>query len=179
MASRLKLLQEQLTFLKNHNATKQEIENVEKQIARSKRGKSSKAKGSSYERVIAKKIMDKFPVLDLARTPSSGGFQKSSNNEEIRGDISNLNSDVKFVLHIECKNHAKWNLPSWIKQANDDCPEGKIPMVVFHQQQLNEDGKRTQVAEDYVCLKLEDFLDIVQEDSVIKELLKNGSSKSK
>lgn len=170
MSSRLKILKEQLSFLKTHNASEAEIKELETKIARSKRGKRSRSKGSTYERTIAKKFMARFPKLDLARTPSSGGFKKSANNEDIRGDVSNLNKEVQLMLHLEAKNQVKWNLPEWIKQAKDDCPKGKMPCVVFHQSQLNKDGKRVQEADDFICMRLEDFLKVVEDKSVVKEI---------
>lgn len=170
MASRLKMLQEQLLFLQTHGAEQTEIEELEKKIARSKRGKSSKAKGSGYERTIAKVLMKRFPILDLARTPSSGGFKKSSNNTLIKGDITNLNSEVYLVLHLELKNQKTIQMEKWIKQSKEDCPEGKIPCVIFHQQQKIAEGKVVQKADDFICLPLEDFLSIVADKKIISEV---------
>jgi hypothetical protein len=77
------------------------------------------------------------------------------------------------MLHIEAKNQAKIQIEKWIKQAEEDCPEGKIPAVVFHKQQKIEDGKRTEKARDYICLPFEDFLEIV--DDRVVELLTEGN----
>ena len=168
MGKRLKMLQEQLTFLQSHNATKEEIEDIEAKIARSKKATRSKAKGGDYERVTAKRFMKYLPELDLVKTPSSGGFQHSSNNEDIRGDISNLNKDVVFQLHIECKNQKVIKMKDWLSQASSDCPSGKIPTVVFHLQQEIEEGKVTQKADDFICLRVEDFLKIVDKEEIVK-----------
>lgn len=59
------------------------------------------------------------------------------------------------------------SLPAWIRQAEEDCPQGKVPAVVFHRRQKNKDGKRVQDAGDYIVLPLELFLDIVDRDKVI------------
>jgi hypothetical protein len=173
LAKKLDLLKEQLSFLQIHNASDEEIQELELKIVRSKRGKSSRTKGASYERDVAKKFMKRFPQLDLVRTPSSGGFKKSANNKTLRGDTSNVNEDYEFMLHIEAKNQAKIQIEKWIKQAEEDCPEGKIPAVVFHKQQKIEDGKRTEKARDYICLPFEDFLEIV--DDRVVELLTEGN----
>lgn len=172
MGKRLKLLQEQLLFLQTHNASKEEIEDIEAKIVRSKRSTKSKAKGGAFESKVAKIIMKRFPSLDLVKTPSSGGFKHSSNNEEIRGDVSNLNKEVVFMLHLECKNQKTIKMKEWLKQAESDCPKGKIPTVIFHQQQEIEDGKVVQKSEEFICMKLSDFLGVVDEKKVAKKDVK-------
>ena len=129
-------------------------------IEASKLGKSKRDKGSRYERAIAKIFKDKLKI-DLARTPQSGGFaKKSAKADDFRGDIVCLDKGVKFKLHIECKDHKTWKLKDWILQAESDCPKGLIPVTIFHRRQTNEDGKRVQESGDYICLKLEDFLEL-------------------
>lgn len=149
------------------------LEETERKIEASKRGKKAKQSGGNYERTVAsilnKHFNDKNIKLDLKRTPSSGGFQKSANNDSLRGDISNLNKDYNFMLSIECKNATTWSLPKWLKQAQDDCPSGKIPIVAFHCKQLIEDGKVVQKSRNYVCLELEDLLKIVEEEKVARK----------
>ena len=169
MSKRIKALQDKLELAKSLNAPKEVIEEIEGQIMRSTRSSKSRKKGASYENTIAKKIMKVFPKLELSRTPMSGGFQKNSTNETIRGDISNLNEEVDFGLHVECKNAKTWKLKDWIAQASGDCPKGKVPIVVFHQQQAIEDGKVTQPSEDYVCISLKDFLGIVDNACIVRE----------
>ena len=143
------------------------IEDLEQKIKNSKRGKSSKNKGANYERTIAKIFKEKLGV-ELKRTPQSGGFAKdSSKGDEFRGDIVSIDDTIDFILHLECKDQATWNLPAWIRQSEEDCSEGKIPIVVFHRRQKNKDGKRIQEAGDYVALSLEDFLNIVDKDKIV------------
>jgi hypothetical protein len=123
-----------------------------------KRGKRSRNKGSSYERTIAKKFAEVYGV-ELVRTPQSGGFVKNSlKAEDFRGDIVPADSTIKLVLHVECKNTQKWTLPQWLKQAESDCPEGKVPVVVFHQHNSSK---------DYVCLSLSDFMSLVPKKKII------------
>lgn len=123
-------------------------------------GKLSKNKGSNYERTIAKKFKD-FYNVELTRTPQSGGFAKKSKKaDDFRGDIVSVNKDVDLLIHIECKNHKNWALPSWIKQATDDCPNNKIPVVIFHQHNTSN---------DYITLKLEDFFNLANKEKIIKE----------
>ena len=147
-----------------------EVDLLQKKIELSKRGKSSRAKGGNYERTIAKKFKDKLDV-ELKRTPMSGGFAKgSSKASEFRGDIITVDDSIDFKLHIECKSHKTWKLKEWIEQAKEDCPKGRIPIVVFHQGQRNENGKRVEEADDYVCIRLDDFLDIVNGLPIFKKL---------
>jgi len=152
------------------------IEDLEQKIKNSKRGKSSKNKGANYERTIAKIFKEKLGV-ELKRTPQSGGFAKnSSKGDEFRGDIVSIDGTVDFILHVECKSHKTWKLKEWIRQSKEDCPEGKIPIVVFHQGQRNENGKRVEEAGDYVALSLEDFLDIVDKDKIVVRQLPTSIS---
>lgn len=160
-----------MLVMKQNNWTKAEydgvVDSLQEKIELSKRGKSSKIKGASYERVIAKKFKEKFGI-ELKRTPMSGGFSKgSSNADDFRGDITVVDKGIEFKLHIECKSHKTWSLPSWLRQAEEDCSKNRIPVVVFHRRQLNKDGKRIQEAGDYISLPLDDFLDIVDESKII------------
>src|SRR3712207_4501464 len=107
------------------------VEDLESKIKASKLGKSKRRKGSTYENAMAKVFRDRMDV-ELVRTPMSGGFAKNSDKaEEFRGDIVPLDKDIDFKLHIECKNHKTWSLPSWIRQAEGDCPKGKVPLVLL------------------------------------------------
>lgn len=54
-----------------------------------------------------------------------------------------------------------------IQKVEEDCPKGKVPIVVFHRRQKNKDGKRIQEVGDYVSLTLEDFLNIVDKDKIV------------
>lgn len=137
-------------------------------VALSKRGRSSKAKGANYERTIKKILKDKLGI-DLERTPQSGGFAKSKNLKSVKGDLNSLDDTIDFRLHIECKNHKSWSIKEWWKQATEDCPNGKLPILIMHRGQENKDGKRVQEAEDFVFLRLVDFLDLVDKTKIIGE----------
>jgi hypothetical protein len=156
-----------------------EIADLKQKIEQSQRGKSSRRKGASYENTIAKVIGEKWGIR-LVRTPMSGGFQKSSDNEDIRGDLSCLDKNTYFKLHPECKKQKTWKLRDWFKQADSDCPKGKIPIVIFHEFQKNVEGKREVEAEDFVQIRLSDFLEIVDESKIIikKAGMKRDGNKS-
>lgn len=124
-------------------------------------GKRSKAKGSNYERSVAKKFKSAYSV-DMVRTPQSGGFAKKSVKADgFRGDIVPVDSNVELKLHIECKNAKKWSLQNWFNQAESDAPKNKIPVVIFHQYNTSK---------DYIALRLEDFFSLVPKDFIIGEV---------
>ena len=126
-----------------------------------KRGRRSRNKGASFERVIAKKFKDFFGI-DLVRTPQSGGFAKKSvKADEFRGDIVSADKDMELTLHVECKNAQTWSLPAWLRQAESDCPKGKIPCVIMH---------KANSSKDYITLSLSDFFNLVQREAVFKEV---------
>lgn len=158
-------------YMKAHKLSREEyekeLENIQAEIEKSKKGKRSKVKGSNYERKIAKIFKEKLNV-DLVRTPLSGGFMKRAEEHSLKGDLTCLERDKQFILHVECKDHKTWKLKEWINQAEEDCPKDKIPIIVFHKHQEIENGKRVEKADDYVCLKLDDFLKIVDKNKIIR-----------
>ena len=124
----------------------------------SRKGRTAKRKGGNYERTIAKKFQDRYSV-ELKRTPQSGGFAKKCDKaDDYRGDITIVDTKQMLLLHIECKNHKSWSLPKWISQAEEDCPEGRTPIVIFHQHNSSK---------DYVCLSLDDFFNLVEKPKVV------------
>lgn len=138
---------------------KGEISQSEK---RSILGRTSRNKGASFERTIAK-IIQAATGFEFLRTPLSGGFAKNTTkgSEGFRGDIVPADKDVKLFLHIECKNTKTWSLPKWFEQAESDCPNGKIPVVVFH---------KHGTSRNYIALDLESFFRIVPSEKIaVKE----------
>lgn len=139
--------------------TKEEIKEQNR-----KRGKRSRNKGASFERIVAKKFKEFFGI-DLVRTPQSGGFAKKSvKADEFRGDIVSADKDVDLMLHVECKNAQTWSLPAWLRQAESDCPKDKKPCVIMH---------KPNSSQDYLVMKLEDFFECVDSSKI---LLKRGSN---
>lgn len=125
-----------------------------------RRGRRSRAKGSSFERTVAKKFKEYYNA-DLMRTPQSGGFAKNSAKaDDFRGDIVPVDKNIDLTIHVECKNAKTWSLPAWLKQAESDCPEGRYPVVIFH---------KHGTSEDYITLSLEHFFELVPRDNIIKE----------
>ncbi len=157
---KIKQLEQQLINAK----TKTEKEKIKKEIEKSKRGRSSRVKGATYENKIAKLFNKTYEEFDLSlkRTPLSGGFSKDKNNPFLCGDLTCLNDELFFLLHIECKNQKKVKIMDWVKQARSDCPSNKIFSVIFHTSQ-QEHG----FAEDFITLPLKDFLELVPGDNII------------
>ena len=131
-----------------------------------RQGKRAKRKGGQYERDIAKRFQERYGV-ELKRTPQSGGFAKKSEKaDDYRGDITIVDTKLMLKLHLELKNQKTLSLPKWLKQAKEDCPEDRTPIVIFHQHNSSE---------DYVCFRLEDFFKLVEKDKVVgKRTFKKG-----
>ena len=71
--------------------------------ARSRKGRSARAKGASFERDVAKLIGKRYGI-SLTRTPMSGGFAKNKDkNEGFKGDIVPVDKSVSLKVHVECK----------------------------------------------------------------------------
>lgn len=122
-----------------------------------RRGKTAKRKGANYERSLAKRFHQRYGI-ELKRTPQSGGFAKKSEKAaDFRGDITIVDNKQMLKLHIEAKNQKTWQLKQWINQAEEDCPKGRTPIIIFHQHDSSK---------DYVCMSLEDFFKLVDDDKV-------------
>lgn len=132
---------------------------VEQQKAdKSRKGRTSRNKGATYERDIAKRFKSALDT-EFVRTPQSGGFAKNNAKAgDFRGDIVTADEDVDCTLHVECKNAKSWSLPAWLRQSREDCPEGKTPCVIFHQHGTSE---------DFIALSLDDFLKLVPKSKLI------------
>ena len=147
---------------------KVETHDTQKEVL-SKRGKKSRRKGASYERDIAH-IFQNFTGYDFVRTPQSGGFcKKSDKAEDFRGDILPADKNIRLRLHIEAKNHEKWNLKGWLKQAQEDCPSDKIPIVIMKKANTNNKVGEKGNQQNLVVIDLDDFLQLVNIDKIIEK----------
>ncbi len=117
---------------------------------------NSKRKGSTYERLIAKKFEDAYGI-PFCRTPQSGGFHW-------KGDIT-PQKDLdrsQWQWSVECKNNKNLSVKAWIEQAKADAEYTShkeerpiMPIVVFHMYKTSE---------DYVVITLDDFLELITHD---------------
>lgn len=143
------------------------IKSLQDKIEYSKRGKSSKRKGSNYERKVARMYKEALGI-NLVRTPMSGGFQKNIKATNIKGDLSCLDEDIDFILHTECKDQKAIKIRDWFRQACEDCPSNHIPTVVMHLIQQIKNGKVVSNSENLIVLRVEDFLKVVDKQKIIK-----------
>ena len=128
---------------------------------RSKRGRNSRNKGASFERDLAK-LLEKYLGIEFVRTPQSGGFAKNKlTSEGFRGDIVPASSATDFLLHVEAKNTRTWSFPIWLRQAESDCPMGKIPVIIAH---------KFNTSKKYILIDLEQFLSLVPAERLVKEV---------
>jgi hypothetical protein len=102
---------------------------------------NSRDKGGRGERAAAKEF-NSWWGTDFARTPSSGGFatQRFRDDWNAAGDL--VTPDKNFPFCVECKWVEGWALEqllkndsclvfSWWRQALGECPEDKLPLLVF------------------------------------------------
>jgi len=107
-------------------------------------GKRSKRKGNSNEREVAKMLAAWWGSGEWMRTPSSGGWGRSKQVRDdfnAAGDIVTTATDFPFC--VEVKSEEGWELEQllrspekcpiakWWKQAVDETPEGKHPLLLF------------------------------------------------
>lgn len=162
-----------------------ELAELRRFIAASKQGKSSRLKGGEYERKVARKFKSAYGI-NLVRTPLSGGFHKDKNVDSFKGDLNFVGEpNENFKLHIECKNQKTLKITEWWKQTISDCPEGDIPTLIFHLFQKIVEGKVVTNNEDFILMRLDDFLSIVERGNIVdinktkkqKGVLNHGSGK--
>lgn len=88
-------------------------------------GKSERRKGQVAERDVAA-ILSEYGFI-ARRTPLSGGM-------DWKGDLRSPDGESPIPgVHIEVKRQERLYIPSWIRQAEADCPEGDTAIVVFRQ----------------------------------------------
>lgn len=107
-------------------------------------GKRSKRKGNSNEREVAKLLAAWWGSGEWMRTPSSGGWGRSKQVRDdfnAAGDIVTTATDFPFC--VEVKSEEGWELEQllrspdkcpiarWWKQAAEETPEGKHPLLLF------------------------------------------------
>ncbi|QKE56350.1 holliday junction resolvase [Bacillus phage YungSlug] len=104
-----------------------------------KKRKNSRAKGSKFERDIAKALTDWWGE-EFHRVPASGGLRWGKDNRVVGDIVPPPNSD--FPFSIECKKHEGWDLsyilrnmgefPNWWAQCTRDAYKvDKIPLLIF------------------------------------------------
>ena len=120
-------------------------DNYDFSALKKKKRVNSRAKGSSFERAIAKILNDRFNTTEFSRTPGSGAFATTHTlpaHLKIYGDLI---TPQNFKYCIECKKgYNKENLYSlynyssdfwkFIEQCEKDSEKcSRIPLVIFKQ----------------------------------------------
>ena len=110
-----------------------------------KKRKNSRAKGSTFERSIAKTLNDRFNTSEFSRSPGSGAFATTHTLPDHLKIYGDLITPQNFKYCIECKKgYNKENLYSLYNYSSDlwgfldQCLKDsekcdKIPMVIFKQ----------------------------------------------
>ena len=106
-------------------------------------GRSSRSKGANFERAVAKKMQKWWGNGSVwKRTPMSGGSVLKE-GFDLAGDLACNAKDMPF--HFELKNSPtkfaglsqlltaeKCAVWEWWKQAQEDCPQHRTPILVFN-----------------------------------------------
>jgi len=107
--------------------------------------KNSRAKGSTFERQIAKLLNDRFDTTEFSRSPGSGAFATTHSLPDHLKIYGDLITPQKFKFCIECKKgynnqnlYSLYNYSSefwgFLEQCRKDSEKcGRIPMVIFKQ----------------------------------------------
>ena len=120
-------------------------DNYDFSTLKKKKKVNSRAKGSTFERQIAKLFNNRFNTTEFSRTPGSGAFATTHTLPDYLKIYGDLITPIKFKYCIECKkgynkenlyslyNHSSdtWNFIEQCQKDSDKC--NKIPMVIFKQ----------------------------------------------
>jgi len=110
-----------------------------------KKRKNSRAKGSTFERHIAKILNHRFKTTEFSRSPGSGAFATTHTLPEHLKIYGDLITPQNFKYCIECKkgynnlnlyslyNYSSewWSFLDQCRKDSEKC--GRIPMVIFKQ----------------------------------------------
>jgi len=85
-------------------------------------GKMSRSKGALGERGLANYLTERgFPSKRNARN----GIAGRDGGQDVAHSLG--------PYWIEVKRQEKLAIPAWVRQAEEDCPPGDVPLVVFRQ----------------------------------------------
>lgn len=122
------------------------------------RTSSAKAKG----RRLQDSVRDKFRKM----------FEDILENDDITSrQMGGAGTDVvlspaakkQIIFDVECKNQEKINIAKSLKQAEDNCSEGRIPALIFTK-------NRSKV---YVAIELDRFLELIYPERY-KKIMENS-----
>ena len=130
-----------------------------------KKGINSKAKGSKYERAIARALGDWYGE-EFHRVPQSGGLRWGTDTR-VAGDIT-THIDSTFPFTVECKKREEWNLEQllkgtgdvegwWQQSLKDSKRVNLLPMLIFAKN----------FSPDYVMIQFDVFHKLVEDKDKI------------
>jgi hypothetical protein len=154
-------------------------DNYDISALKKKKKVNSRAKGSTFERSIAKLLNDRFKTTEFSRTPGSGAFATTHSLPDHLKIYGDLITPQNFKYCIECKKgYNKENLYSLYNYSSDfwkfidQCEKDsqkcqKIPMVIFKQ-----DRQPTlAIIPNYVQLgKLPAYIEIYKRNNLIYKM---------
>jgi Holliday junction resolvase len=120
-------------------------DNYDISALKKKKKVNSRAKGSTFERQIAKILNDRLGTTEFSRTPGSGAFATTHSLPDHLKIYGDLITPQNFKYCLECKkgynnqnlyslyNHSSdfWKFIDQCQKDSEKC--GKIPMVIFKQ----------------------------------------------
>ena len=120
-------------------------DNYDISALKKKKKVNSRAKGSTFERQIAKILNDRLNTTEFSRTPGSGAFATTHTLPDHLKIYGDLITPQNFKYCLECKkgynnqnlyslyNHSSdfWKFIEQCQKDSEKC--GKIPMVIFKQ----------------------------------------------
>ena len=151
-------------------------DNYDFSALKKKKRVNSRAKGSSFERAVAKILNDRFNTTEFSRTPGSGAFATTHTLPDHLKIYGDLITPLNFKYCIECKKgYNKENLYSlynyssdtwkFIEQCEKDSEKCQnIPMVIFKQ-----DRQKTLAIVPYNSLyKSNNYIEIHKEEKTYR-----------
>ena len=151
-------------------------DNYDFSALKKKKRVNSRAKGSTFERSIAKILNDRFKTTEFSRTPGSGAFATTHTLPDYLKIYGDLITPLNFKYCIECKKgYNKENLYSLYNYSSDtwkfidQCEKDsekcqKIPMVIFKQ-----DRQKTLAIVPYnIIYKSNNYIEIHKEEKRYK-----------
>ena len=151
-------------------------DNYDFSVLKKKKKVNSRAKGSTFERSIAKMFNDRFKTAEFSRTPGSGAFATTHTLPDYLKIYGDLITPMNFKYCIECKkgynkenlyslyNYSSdfWNFVDQCEKDSEKCQ--KIPMVIFKQ-----DRQKTLAIVPYnIIYKSNNYIEIHKEEKRYK-----------
>lgn len=147
-------------------------DNYDISALKKKKKVNSRAKGSTFERQIAKILNDRLGTTEFSRTPGSGAFATTHSLPDHLKIYGDLITPQNFRYCIECKKgynnqnlYSLFNKSSefwkFIEQCQKDSEKcGKLPMVIFKQDRqptLAIIPHYVRMSKDYPNIQVEDI----------------------